>query len=827
MSDVLRIVFSLSLSGTLLILVLFLCKPVYKNRISKRWQYYIWLVVVARLLLPFAPRENLMEALFDRAGQSAGNTIEQLSRSTDQAEGENIDANSGQTSEIGMASEGSEAALAEQTDRSAGQGEKEDGPADFYVTGGDANDLNTGHAISGTDSGVDSGADGGTSGFTEKILQYLWLIWLGGAALLLIRKVTMYQSFVKYIRAGREEVSDIKLLDLLAETEEQMEIKRPLELYTNKLVSSPLLIGLFRPCIILPGTDLPEEDLRYTIRHELIHYRHFDLLYKWLVQITVCLHWFNPFVWLMGKETGRACELACDETVAQELDEEGRRAYGDTLLRAIKNGGMDCFREPVVSVTLSESGELLKERLGAIADFRKVSKPVRALSFVMAAVLLLGGVMTGAAAPVSENLSKKGGGNAMPEGVPGKDVGDAMSEGVPGKDVGDAMSGKDIIEDASMETLELKGTTYYLVFNESQLRAIGTGKYGLDKDYMQQADIQMSADEWEPVGTMEEPFTGSYNGNGYEIIGLTAAEPDAEPAGMFGAARDAHIYNITLRDYNIERNKNSAEQPDFPILACDLGGSRVYDNTVYLPDEIITGVQGTDRARTADEIITGVQGTDSTQTAAAGPAAQEIASRAGEYYENGNLPEFGRAFSVLDESSQKFWLETIYADEKIAFFSVSLQQIETGSPLIGYYAQKAYEDGRIAFFSVLTDYMSKDMLESWQDQAAEEGKFNFESVLLTALGRDWELEARQEEKDRQREEEYRNVGITMNGKLRYYQGQLVNIFLDMSQPGKSFYILDMNPDGVVNVKIIRDENGKIQGAAYMTDAEVKELFGDI
>ena len=373
------------------------------------------------------------------------------------------------------------------------------------------------------------------------------------------------------------------------------------------------------------------------------------------------------------------------------------------------------------------------------------------------------------------------------------------------------MSGKDIIEDASMETLELKGTTYYLVFNESQLRAIGTGKYGLDKDYMQQADIQMSADEWEPVGTVEEPFTGSYNGNGYEIIGLTAAEPDAEPAGMFGAARDAHIYNITLRDYNIERNKNSAEQPDFPILACDLGGSRVYDNTVYLPDEIITGVQGT----------------DSTQTAAAGPAAQDIASRAGEYYENGNLPEFGRAFSVLDESSQKFWLETIYADEKIAFFSVSLQQIETGSPLIGYYAQKAYEDGRIAFFSVLTDYMSKDMLESWQDQAAEEGKFNFESVLLTALGRDWELEARQEEKDRQREEEYRNVGITMNGKLRYYQGQLVNIFLDMSQPGKSFYTLDMNPDGVVNVKIIRDENGKIQGAAYMTDAEVKELFGDI
>lgn len=76
-----------------------------------------------------------------------------------------------------------------------------------------------------------------------------------------------------------------------------------------------------------------------------------------------------------------------------------------------------------------------------------------------------------------------------------------------------------------METLDFKGKTYYLVFTEEQLRAISSGQYGMDKDFMQQADIQMSTDEWIPIGTHDKPFTGSYQGNGDEIKGLTMKIP--------------------------------------------------------------------------------------------------------------------------------------------------------------------------------------------------------------------------------------------------------------------------------------------------------------
>ena len=55
MNDVLKILLSLSLSGSLLILMLFFCKLFFRDKISRQWQYYIWLVVIARLLLPVTP----------------------------------------------------------------------------------------------------------------------------------------------------------------------------------------------------------------------------------------------------------------------------------------------------------------------------------------------------------------------------------------------------------------------------------------------------------------------------------------------------------------------------------------------------------------------------------------------------------------------------------------------------------------------------------------------------------------------------------------------------------------------------------------------------
>ena len=356
MNETLKVVLSLSLSGALLILLLFLLRSLFKERLSKRWQYYIWLVVVARLLFPFAPETSLMATLF-----------------------QGIDRTSAQTQIVSPYTWQGGIADKSQTDEVA------DGQNNLHSEQTEPTET------------VNSPLRNRVS----TIWQNLWIGWLVVALILFVRKITIYQDFVKYIRAGHVEVADIDLLERFGKLVEQNQIKTKVELCTNNLISSPLLIGFFRPCIILPTADLPPTDFDYTIRHELMHFKRRDMFYKWLVQFAVCIHWFNPFVYLMSREIGRICELSCDEAVIRELDTQGRRAYGDTLLNAIGLGGS--YKNSLVSLTLNESKELLKERLDAIMNFKKIPKWAMFTSLFLTVMLVCGFSFLGAYAANTHN----------------------------------------------------------------------------------------------------------------------------------------------------------------------------------------------------------------------------------------------------------------------------------------------------------------------------------------------------------------------------------------------------------------------------------------
>lgn len=350
MNEVLKIIVSLSISGTLLILILYLFRLFFKNRLSKQWQYYIWLVVIIRLLLPFAPDTNLMSVLFQK-----------VDRGTKQVELATLPTKQSYTT-IPQVESLNKNIVDEQDDFK------------------DYTQQNT--------------IDNTTSNMVLTIKQNFWFIWLAVVLILLIRKITVYQSFVKYIKAGCVEIVDIDLLERFGKIVEQNNVKVTLELYTNNLVSSPLLIGFFRPCIVLPSTNLSEIDFKYTILHELTHYKRYDMFYKWLVQFTICLHWFNPVVYLMAHEIERNCELSCDEVVIRVLSADERHAYGNTLINAMGMGGL--YKDSIASMTLSESKELLKERLDAIMKFKKTNFLTATVSIALAFILCCGATVSGA-----------------------------------------------------------------------------------------------------------------------------------------------------------------------------------------------------------------------------------------------------------------------------------------------------------------------------------------------------------------------------------------------------------------------------------------------
>lgn len=272
MLALLKTILSLSLSGTLLILLLLLFCPLYRNRLSKRWQYYIWLLVIARLLLPITPEASLVGNLFRQAEQRIAQSADDTSADTDSIAGANIKPNT--------------EAKSTGTDSTA---DNTDGRVS--MAGTTATDITT-------DSDSESDTDRSENKPAQQIpfnpVQTLCIVWLVAALLLFVHKVTVYQSFVKYVSAGSKPVDDITLLERFGQIVAENRVKKTVDLYVNELVSSPLLLGFNHVRVVLPTTDLSEEDFYYTVLHELTHYKRRDMLYKWLVQFTICLHCLTP-----------------------------------------------------------------------------------------------------------------------------------------------------------------------------------------------------------------------------------------------------------------------------------------------------------------------------------------------------------------------------------------------------------------------------------------------------------------------------------------------------------------------------------------------------
>lgn len=106
---------------------------------------------------------------------------------------------------------------------------------------------------------------------------------------------------------------------------------REAELYRCPRIHTPMLMGFRRPVILLPA-DVPAGSLEAALAHELTHLKHRDTWYMLLMTLARCVHWFNPLVWLMVRTARRDMELYCDYDLLNGQGEEARRAYGRAIL---------------------------------------------------------------------------------------------------------------------------------------------------------------------------------------------------------------------------------------------------------------------------------------------------------------------------------------------------------------------------------------------------------------------------------------------------------------------------------------------------------------
>lgn len=205
---------------------------------------------------------------------------------------------------------------------------------------------------------------------------YIW-IWLAVAVALLA------YHLVGYVRLRRRFAQSLLVGDArLVKYVEAQGLLRHVSLRQTDQIDSPLTYGVLHPVILLPRRtlSLPEEALDFMLDHEMAHIRRFDAATKLLLVLALCLHWYNPLVWLMRFLAVRDIEVACDERVVRMRGQQKRAAYALTLL------GMEERRGIVSPLTNSFSQYATEERINAIMNMKKKSL----FSTIIALVMILG-----------------------------------------------------------------------------------------------------------------------------------------------------------------------------------------------------------------------------------------------------------------------------------------------------------------------------------------------------------------------------------------------------------------------------------------------------
>lgn len=123
--------------------------------------------------------------------------------------------------------------------------------------------------------------------------------------------------------------SIVSLLRLHKQLRNAVHIKE--NIYLAEGLETAFVMGLFRPKIYLP-TTLSTEEKRYILLHEETHIKRFDHVVKILSFFVLCLHWFNPLVWLAFFLSNKDMEMSCDEAVIKKMGNDVKKEYSSSLL---------------------------------------------------------------------------------------------------------------------------------------------------------------------------------------------------------------------------------------------------------------------------------------------------------------------------------------------------------------------------------------------------------------------------------------------------------------------------------------------------------------
>ena len=329
-----------------------------------------------------------------------------------------------------------------------------------------------------------------------EVMGAVLLIWFVGAMAFAGWHFYCYRRFSKRLLENSIPIPEDTAATLLSSLKAALGVNGDVKLMLNHKITSPMLVGLRRPMILLPASSISERDLKLVLTHELMHLKRKDLWVKVLALIAGTLHWFNPFVHVLRKDVSTWGELSCDEALASEMSHEERKHYGEAILNTLDNHSSmnTAFYSP-----LCESKKHIKRRLIRMLNVKKTKKSITVLA--LAAILAIGGI-----------------GLALAASSTGKDIDNVINVSADKQDDSNIDVSADKQDDSNIDVKYL-----WPVTGQNRLTAAyGNHMHPVKKEMVFCNGIDISAPEGTPVltadkGTVAEIGDNETDGN-YVIL---------------------------------------------------------------------------------------------------------------------------------------------------------------------------------------------------------------------------------------------------------------------------------------------------------------------
>lgn len=292
--------------------------------------------------------------------------------------------------------------------------------------------------------------------FFAAVQAAITLVWLAGVAFLIIRKLVEYLRTVRRFAAYAELGMTERERDFVDRLRKEYGVRRRVSLLQARDGDPSMTFGIFRPVIICAGkADSREAEL--LARHEMVHIKRLDVLWKMIAQFAIFLHWWNPFVWKLRKELAHVCECACDDGVVRGRTKEETKRY---LLLLIDEAGDDEPEEAPVkwNAGFGSSSKYIRERMMNIMNHKKWN---RIATGALAAALIMANSITALAYRDPHSL-------ILPESTAQEEIDwtleDDVFEFVPKAEVAEGVDENTIMQDIEMlyehEFVDEEGNVY-------------------------------------------------------------------------------------------------------------------------------------------------------------------------------------------------------------------------------------------------------------------------------------------------------------------------------------------------------------------------------